>query len=142
MARGGLASFSGRCRAARARAGGKIVQVDTTIVCEAPKIGPHRDAIQREIGRILGLAKDRVGVKATTSERLGFTGRKEGIAHCHGGGFRDARREIRISPTHLARSRACKCSYGARANGLTIATAEIVHRRHGRCGTHRYCRLV
>ncbi len=60
--------------------GGRIVSVDCTIVCEAPKIGPHRLAIQARIGNVLRLSPDRVGVKATTSERLGFTGRKEGIA--------------------------------------------------------------
>lgn len=60
--------------------GGRIVNIDVTIVCEAPKIGPHRAAMQAAIGKSLGLSADRVGVKATTSERLGFTGRKEGIA--------------------------------------------------------------
>lgn len=60
--------------------GGRIISVDCTIVCEAPKIGPHRAAIQARIRGILGLKADRVGVKATTSERLGFTGRREGIA--------------------------------------------------------------
>ena len=60
--------------------GGRIVNVDVTIVCEAPKIGPHRVSMQAVIGQCLGLSVDRVGVKATTSERLGFTGRKEGIA--------------------------------------------------------------
>lgn len=60
--------------------GGRIVSVDCTVVCEAPKVGPHRAALQAEIGRILGLSAERVGVKATTSERLGFTGRREGIA--------------------------------------------------------------
>lgn len=60
--------------------GGRLVSVDCTIVCEAPKIGPHRVAMQAAIGAVLGLAPDRVGVKATTSERLGFTGRREGIA--------------------------------------------------------------
>lgn len=60
--------------------GGHIVSADCTIVCEAPKIGPHRAAMQAVIAEILGLAPDRIGVKATTSERLGFTGRREGIA--------------------------------------------------------------
>lgn len=68
---------------ARARVeakGGRIVHVDGTIICEAPKIGPHRAAIAATIGEVLGLAPDAVGVKATTNEKLGFTGRKEGIA--------------------------------------------------------------
>jgi len=60
--------------------GGKIVHLDTTIICEAPKIGPHRDAIRESIAAICGLRPDRVGVKATTTEQLGFTGRREGIA--------------------------------------------------------------
>ena len=49
-------------------------------MCEAPKVGPHRDAMRARIAEIAGISIDRVGVKATTSERLGFTGRREGIA--------------------------------------------------------------
>jgi len=60
--------------------GGRIAHLDLTIVCEAPKIGPHRDAIREMIARIAGVTVDRVAVKATTSEQLGFTGRREGIA--------------------------------------------------------------
>ncbi len=60
--------------------GGRVVHLDLTVVCEAPKIGPHRDAMRARIAEIAGLTIDRVGVKATTSERLGFTGRREGIA--------------------------------------------------------------
>ncbi len=60
--------------------GGRIVHLDLTLVCEAPKIGPHRDAMVASIARIAGLDPDRVSVKATTTERLGFTGRREGIA--------------------------------------------------------------
>lgn len=60
--------------------GGRITFVDLTIMCEAPKIGPHRAAMQARIGDLLGLPLDRVSVKATTTERLGFTGRGEGIA--------------------------------------------------------------
>ncbi len=60
--------------------GGRIVHLDVTIVCEAPKVGPHRDAIVRSIARIAGIAADRVSVKATTTEGLGFTGRREGVA--------------------------------------------------------------
>jgi 2-C-methyl-D-erythritol 4-phosphate cytidylyltransferase/2-C-methyl-D-erythritol 2,4-cyclodiphosphate synthase len=63
----------------RAR-GGRIAHLDLTIVCEAPRIGPHRDAMRARIAAIAGLEVDRVAVKATTSERLGFTGRGEGIA--------------------------------------------------------------
>lgn len=60
--------------------GGRIVNVDVTILCEAPRIGPHRDAMRRSIASILGIQVSRVGIKASTTERLGFTGRKEGIA--------------------------------------------------------------
>ncbi len=63
-----------------ARRGGAIAHLDLTIVCEAPKIGPHREAMRARVAAICGIAVDRVGVKATTSERLGFTGRREGIA--------------------------------------------------------------
>jgi 2-C-methyl-D-erythritol 4-phosphate cytidylyltransferase/2-C-methyl-D-erythritol 2,4-cyclodiphosphate synthase len=60
--------------------GGIIDHVDVTLICERPKIGPHREAMRARIADILGLAVDRVSVKATTTERLGFTGRQEGIA--------------------------------------------------------------
>jgi 2-C-methyl-D-erythritol 4-phosphate cytidylyltransferase/2-C-methyl-D-erythritol 2,4-cyclodiphosphate synthase len=59
--------------------GGVIAHLDLTIVCEAPKIGPHRDAMRGNIARLAGIDSGRVAVKATTSERLGFTGRGEGI---------------------------------------------------------------
>ncbi|MEQ1509007.1 MAG: bifunctional 2-C-methyl-D-erythritol 4-phosphate cytidylyltransferase/2-C-methyl-D-erythritol 2,4-cyclodiphosphate synthase [Sphingopyxis sp.] len=59
---------------------GVVVHIDCTIICEDPKIGPHRDAIRNRIAAILGLSVARISVKATTSEKLGFTGRKEGIA--------------------------------------------------------------
>ena len=65
--------------AVRAR-GGMIAHVDATVVCETPKVGPHRDAIRASLAEVLKLPLDRVAVKATTSERLGFTGREEGIA--------------------------------------------------------------
>lgn len=60
--------------------GGVIDHVDAVIMCEAPKIGPHRDAIRASVAQIMDLTLDRVAIKATTTERLGFTGRKEGIA--------------------------------------------------------------
>lgn len=62
------------------RQGGAIEHVDLTIICEAPKIGPHRDAMRVRIAELLRLPEQRVSVKATTTERLGFTGRGEGIA--------------------------------------------------------------
>lgn len=60
--------------------GGIIDFIDVTIICEAPKIGPHRDAIRAGIAAILSLPVSRVSLKATTTERLGFTGRGEGMA--------------------------------------------------------------
>jgi len=63
-----------------ARRGGRLVNADITIVCERPKVGPHRAAIVNSIAGILGVAVGRVSVKATTTEGLGFTGRGEGIA--------------------------------------------------------------
>jgi 2-C-methyl-D-erythritol 4-phosphate cytidylyltransferase/2-C-methyl-D-erythritol 2,4-cyclodiphosphate synthase len=60
--------------------GYRIGNADVTLVCEYPKIGPHALAMQEELSRIMGLEPGRVSVKATTSERLGFTGREEGIA--------------------------------------------------------------
>lgn len=60
--------------------GGLLAHVDATLICERPKIGPHRDAIRESLAGIMEIAPSRVAVKATTSERLGFTGRGEGIA--------------------------------------------------------------
>ena len=59
--------------------GGKIIHADLTLIAEAPKIGPHREKMLSRLAAMLGLTPDRIGLKATTSEGLGFTGRKEGI---------------------------------------------------------------
>ena len=61
-------------------AGYTIANVDLTLICEAPKIGPHRPAMRAEVARLMGLAEGAVSIKATTTEKLGFTGRGEGIA--------------------------------------------------------------
>jgi len=67
--------------AARVRErGGEIAHLDLTLVCEAPRVGPHRETMRQRIAAIAAISLDRVAVKATTSERLGFTGRGEGIA--------------------------------------------------------------
>jgi 2-C-methyl-D-erythritol 4-phosphate cytidylyltransferase/2-C-methyl-D-erythritol 2,4-cyclodiphosphate synthase len=63
----------------RARAG-FIDHLDVTLLCEAPRLGPHRDAMRRRIAEIAGLRVDQVSLKATTTEKLGFTGRGEGLA--------------------------------------------------------------
>jgi 2-C-methyl-D-erythritol 4-phosphate cytidylyltransferase / 2-C-methyl-D-erythritol 2,4-cyclodiphosphate synthase len=60
--------------------GGSLVHLDFTIICERPKVRPHRAAMVASVAKILGVAEDRISVKATTTEGLGFTGRQEGIA--------------------------------------------------------------
>jgi 2-C-methyl-D-erythritol 4-phosphate cytidylyltransferase/2-C-methyl-D-erythritol 2,4-cyclodiphosphate synthase len=60
--------------------GGRIAHVDLTIICEAPKVGPHRAAMAARLATLLDVSEERVSVKATTTEGLGFTGRREGIA--------------------------------------------------------------
>ena len=67
------------CTLARAR-GYRVVNADLTVVAEAPRLGPHRDAIRERVAALLGVSADAVNVKATTTEKLGFTGRREGIA--------------------------------------------------------------
>ena len=74
------ATFLRRAASLVANARGQISHVDVTLICERPKIGPHRAAMVARIAEILGLAPERVSVKAKTTERLGFTGRGEGIA--------------------------------------------------------------
>ena len=63
-----------------AERGGRVAHCDVTIICERPKVGPHRDAMVKRVAEILKISADRVSVKATTTEKLGFTGRGEGIA--------------------------------------------------------------
>ena len=63
-----------------ARAGARISNLDVTLICERPKIGPHTESMRDRVAEILGLERERVSVKATTTEGLGFTGRNEGIA--------------------------------------------------------------
>ncbi len=61
-------------------AGGRIANADITLICEAPKVGPHREAMTAALAKMLGISSDRISIKATTNEKLGFIGRKEGIA--------------------------------------------------------------
>ena len=63
-----------------ARAGGRIVNVDVTLICERPRVKPHREAMRAATAELLGLPIARVSVKATTTEGMGFTGREEGLA--------------------------------------------------------------
>ncbi|MGN6767498.1 MAG: bifunctional 2-C-methyl-D-erythritol 4-phosphate cytidylyltransferase/2-C-methyl-D-erythritol 2,4-cyclodiphosphate synthase [Rhizobiaceae bacterium] len=60
--------------------GGRIANADVTLICEAPKIGPHRERMVEALGAMLDIAPERISVKATTNEKLGFIGRSEGIA--------------------------------------------------------------
>lgn len=61
-------------------AGGELVHADITLICERPKVGPHRAAMRQRVAELLGLPETRVNIKATTTEKLGFTGRGEGLA--------------------------------------------------------------
>ncbi len=72
--------FLAHAAALVAARGGMINHVDLTVICEAPRIGPHRAAMRRRIAEILNISEERVSVKGTTTEKLGFTGRGEGIA--------------------------------------------------------------
>jgi 2-C-methyl-D-erythritol 2,4-cyclodiphosphate synthase len=60
--------------------GGRICNIDSSLIAEAPKVGPHVAAMKVNLGKVLGIDPRRVGIKATTNERLGFIGRGEGIA--------------------------------------------------------------
>ena len=60
--------------------GGRLANVDVTLICERPKIAPHAAAMMARLAELMGVAVDQVSVKATTTEKLGFTGRGEGIA--------------------------------------------------------------
>ena len=72
--------FVAHAVALAANAGYAIGNVDLTLICEAPKIGPHREAMRKKLAALLGVEPGQVSIKATTTERLGFTGRGEGIA--------------------------------------------------------------
>ncbi|HKO06596.1 MAG TPA: 2-C-methyl-D-erythritol 2,4-cyclodiphosphate synthase, partial [Alphaproteobacteria bacterium] len=74
------ARFLSHAAALLAARGAAIVNIDVTIICERPKVGPHRAAMAARLAEILGIAVERVSVKATTTDRLGFTGRGEGIS--------------------------------------------------------------
>lgn len=60
--------------------GGRIANADVTLICEAPKVGPHREAMVAALSNMLGISGERISIKATTNEKLGFVGREEGIA--------------------------------------------------------------
>lgn len=72
--------FVEHCRVLLEEKGAELINADLTIICEAPKVGPHRDAMRERIAAVLRCDTSRISVKATTTEQLGFTGRGEGIA--------------------------------------------------------------
>jgi len=71
--------FLRRANELLASRGGRVLNLDLTVVCETPRVGPHRERMAERVAEILGIARERVSVKATTTEKLGFTGRGEGI---------------------------------------------------------------
>lgn len=73
-------AFLRHCNALLRERGWRLGNADITVVCERPKVGPHANAMRALIAGDLGVAEDAVSIKATTSEKLGFTGREEGIA--------------------------------------------------------------
>ena len=72
--------FLAHAAALATKAGARVMHVDVTIICEQPRIAPHREAMRARTGQVLGLPLDRVSIKATTTEKLGFLGRSEGLA--------------------------------------------------------------
>ena len=72
--------FLAHCNSLLAERGWKLGNADVTVICERPKVGPQALAMRTHLAEVLGVALDQVSVKATTSEKLGFTGRSEGIA--------------------------------------------------------------
>ena len=68
-----------KCRDLAAEQGARITNIDSTLIAEAPKVLPHREAMREKIGQALALDPALVGIKATTNERMGFVGREEGI---------------------------------------------------------------
>ena len=103
--------------------GGRIVNLDVTMVCERPKISPHRDAMRARVAEIAGIDSDRVAVKATTSEKMGFTGRGEGIVAFAVATVMLPVKRVRTDFDSLVRE-AAELLDACRSRGLKIATAE------------------
>lgn len=72
--------FVSHCNGLLRGRGWQVGNTDITVICERPKVGPHATAMRETVAQLLGVAPDQVSIKATTSEKLGFTGREEGIA--------------------------------------------------------------
>ena len=73
-------AFLRHCDALIRERGWRVGNCDVTVICERPKVGPHALAMREKVAQLLGVALDCISIKATTSEKLGFTGRGEGIA--------------------------------------------------------------
>ena len=113
--------------------GGRIAHLDITIVCEAPRIGRHRDAMRARIAAVAGIALDRVAVKATTNEKLGFIGRRRGHCRACDGDSAAAARDAVSEPEACSRPRSSNrpraCSTACRTIGLQGRHRGILHRR-------------
>ncbi len=82
--------------------GGRIANADITLICEAPRVGPHREAMTEALSAMLGISSDRISIKATTNEKLGFVGREEGIAAIATASVVFPGERARMSNTNLA----------------------------------------
>ena len=122
------------CDRVRAR-GGIIANLDVTVVCEAPRVSPHRDAMRERIAAIAGVSVSRVAIKATTSEKLGFTGRGEGHRG-HGDGDGAAAVERAVIEARFARSGEARAGALPRPR-LARRHGRILHRRPCCRGTDR-----
>jgi 2-C-methyl-D-erythritol 2,4-cyclodiphosphate synthase len=114
-----LAFAAGRVR----QRGGRIDFLDLTIVCEAPKVGPHREAIRAAIAAAAEIRIDQVAIKATTSERMGFTGRGEGLAALATARSACRNRSKAMFDTEITKL-ATEVLDACRKAGLTVATVE------------------
>ena len=111
---------------------GRIAHLDLTVVCEAPRIGAHRDTMRANIARLAGIDIERVAVKATTSEKLGFTGRGEGIvALCNS--HRSSAMELTRWPMRHCVARPSVLLDTLQGQKSNVSHRGVVHGRPGRC---------
>ena len=106
--------------------GGIVDHLDATLLCERPRLGPHREAMRQRIAEIAGLRLDQVSLKATTTEKLGFTGRGEGIAAQAAATIRLPEDDRMTPETEGPRRRAARCLQG---EGPEDRDGRILHRR-------------
>ena len=124
-----------------AERGGHIVNLDVTLVCERPKISPHRDAMRARVAEIAGIDAGRVGVKATTSEKMGFTGRGEGIVAFAHRDRRAADQRMSADFDSLVKE-AAELLDACRAKRPETRDRRVLHRRTDRRDPDRGARLV